>query len=230
MLLRTIVIVAFVIALATALLHASAALARARLHRAAAIAATAEFDRGLASAQVAIASAIAGGDDPRSVGFVAPTPAPSCADARSDGSCALTVSLAIASTTTQPVGPAAGSDCAPACAYDLQGNDAVDEGRISLRVTATASGPEGTAFATRDRYAIYRTTRVPPYASLIGERDASAEGIATGTSEGEDAGTPSLTTVDVRYVDAGTGASIEGNAWRSGAWARDDASATAWEP
>ncbi|HEY8320354.1 MAG TPA: hypothetical protein VIG46_01005 [Candidatus Baltobacteraceae bacterium] len=229
MLLRTIALVAFVVALATALLHACAALARARVHRAAAIAAAAGFDRGLAAAQVAIATAIAGGDDPRSVAFVAPTPAPACASVAADGSCALTVAVAIASTTAQAVGSGS-APCASACAWDLQGNDAVEEGRLALRVTASAVGPNGTIFSTRDRYALFRTTRVPPFASLIGERDATGEGVALGASEGEDAGTPALTTVDVRYVNGTTGASVEGNAWRSGAWEHDDAGATAWEP
>ena len=229
MLLRTLVLMAFVVALAIALVHACAALARARVHRAASIAAAAGFDRGLAAVQVAIATAIARGDDPRTVAFVAPSPAPACASVAADGSCALTVAVAIASTTTQTIG--SGSEpCVAACARDLQGNDAVEEGRLAVRVTASAVGPNGTIFSTRDRYALFRTTRVPPFASLIGERDATGEGVALGASEGEDAGTPALTTVDVRYVDAETGAYVEGNAWRTGAWAHDDASATAWEP
>jgi len=82
----------------------------------------------------------------------------------------------------------------------------------------------------RDRYAIFRTTRTAPYASLIGMRDASGESVAQDASEGEDAGAPGVTTVDVRYVNATTGANVDGNAWRSGAWSHGDASATAWEP
>ena len=227
MLARTIVLVAFVIALAVALLHACALLARARVHRVAANAASTSFDRALAVVQGELASEIAAGGDPRSIAFVAPTPAPTCASAMADGTCALTVALAVASTTTQPIGPT-GDDCTPACARNLQGNDAVDEGRIAVRIRASASGRNGTVFSTRDRYAIFRTTRTAPYASLIGVRDASGEGVAIGTSEGEDAGTPALTTVDVRYVDAATGASMEGNAWRSGAWSRDDAGCAYW--
>jgi len=228
---RTVVVVALVVALAVALLHACALSARARVHRVAASAAAASFDRALASVQAQIASEIAAGDDPRSLPSAMPTAAASCASVLPDGTCALTVTVTIASTTTQPIsGSTAGDGCAATCAQDLQDNDAVAEGRLSVRVTSNASGPDGMVFSSRDRYAIFRTTRTAPYASLIGTRDASGEGIATGTSEGEDAGTPARTTVDVRYVNAATGASMEGNAWRSGAWQRDDASATAWEP
>lgn len=231
MLARTAAVVAFVVALAIALLHACALSARARVHRVAAGAAAESFDRALASVQMQIAGEIAAGADPRSLPPAMPSPAPSCASVRPDGTCALTVTVAIASTTTQPI-PAttAGDDCTATCAHNLQGNDAVAEGRLSVRVTARASGSNGTVFASRDRFAIFRTTRTEPYASVIGMRDASGEGVAIGTSEGEDAGTPAFTTVDVRYVNAATGASMAGNAWRSGAWEHDDAGATAWEP
>ena len=231
MLARTVALVALVIALAVALLHACTLSARARVHRIAAVAAAESFDRALASAQSQIAGEIAAGADPRSLPPAMPAPAPSCASVRPDGTCALTVTVAIASTTTQRIsGTTAGDDCTATCAQNLQGNDAVAEGRLSVRVTASASGPNGTVFASRDRYAIFRTTRTAPYASLIGMRDASGEGVAAGASEGDDAGTPALTTVDVRYVNAATGASMAGNAWRSGAWEHDDAGARAWEP
>jgi hypothetical protein len=227
---RTVVIVAFVVALASALLHATALLARARVHRVAVAAVATSFDVALAMTQAQLAGAIASGGDPRNLTLAMPSPKPSCASVRPDGTCALTIALTLASSATQTVGAAESNDCTPQCASNLQGNDAVDEGRFALHISASAAGPNGTVFATRDRYAIFRTTRLAPYASLIGTRDASGESIAGGTSEGEDAGAPALTTVNVRYVDAATGASMEGNAWQSRGWANADASGTAWEP
>ncbi len=230
MLARAVVVIAFVGALASALLHTSASLARARVHRVAATAVAASFDAALVAARAGIAANIAAGGDPRAVAFVAPTPGPSCASARSDGTCALTISVAFAVTTVRGVADSGGADCLPRCARDLQGNDAVDEGRFALRIDARVDGPTGTVFASRDRYAIFRTTRVAPYASLIGMRDAGGESIAADSSEGEDAGTPALTTVDVRYVNAATGAKMDGNAWQMRSWSSSDASGTAWEP
>ena len=218
MLARTVVVIAFLVALAGALIHTCALMARARAHRIAATAVAASFDAALAATQAQLATAITSGGDPRALAIALPSPTPSCASVRADGTCALTVSAMLAATTTQPVGDDASESCAPQCANDLQGNDAIDEGRFALRISASASGPTGMVFAMRDRYAIFRTTRVAPYASLIGMRDASGESIAAGTSEGEDAGAPALTTVDVRYVNAKTGASVAGNAWQSRGW------------
>ncbi len=230
MLARAVVVIAFVGALATALLHTCALLARARVHHVAATAVAASFDAALASAQAGLAANIAAGGDPRGVGFVPPTPAPACASPGSEGACALTISVAFAATTVQGVATSGGGDCVPQCARDLQGNDAVDEGRFALRIEARADGPTGTVFASRDRYAIFRTMRVAPYASLIGTRDVGGESIAVDSSEGDDAGTPALTTIDVRYVNAATGAKMEGNAWQTRSWSSSDASGTAWEP
>lgn len=148
----------------------------------------------------------------------------------SDRTCALTIAVGFAPTTAQGIATASGSDCVPRCANNVQGNDAIDEGRFALRIDVRATGPSGTVFASRDRYAIFRTTRVAPFASLIGTRDAGGQSIAAGSSEGEDAGTPALTTVDVRYVNAATGAKMDGNAWQTRPWASSDASGTAWEP
>ena len=230
MLARSVVVLAFVVALATALVHSCAVLARARVHRIAATAVARSFDLALARTQAQLAGAIARGADPRTAAFVPTAFAPSCASARADGTCALTISTATAPTTTLAIASEPAGACLPLCANDLQGNDAIEEGRFALRISVRAIGGTGTSFATRDRYALFRTTRLPPYASLIGTRDASGESIVAGIGEGEDAGTPALTTVDVRYVNAATGASMEGNAWQTRPWANADAGATAWQP
>lgn len=230
MLARAIVVIAFVVALATALVHACASLARARVHRIAATAVATSFDAALAAAQAELAAELAAGGDPRAIAFVPSTPPPTCARTLVDGTCVLTIVVAFAATTTTAIGSVRTGACVPQCAIDLQGNDAIEEGRFALRIDARASGPSGTVFASRDRYAVFRTTRIAPYASLIGTRDAAGESIAAGSSEGEDAGTPVLTTVDVRYVNAATGAKMDGNAWQTRSWASSDAGGTAWQP
>lgn len=105
----------------------------------------------------------------------------------------------------------------------------IDEGRLALRIDACATGPSGAVFATRDRYDLPDDSG-RAYASMIGMRDAGDESIVAGSSEGEDAGTPALMTVDVRYANAATSAKMDGNAWQTRPWASSDASGTAWEP
>lgn len=181
MLARSLVIVAMIVALAGALLHAAALLARARVERAHERAASLAFDASLAQTKAAIAGALARGADPRALAVTLPPGAvavPLVDDAR-----------------------------------DLQSNDAVDEGRYAVRIRD----------GTRDRYAIFRVFRTPPYAMLAGIRDGTAA-----PQTGDDAGAES-TRVSVRYVDAVSGASFAGDAWDA---ATADAAATSppWDP
>ncbi len=63
----------------------------------------------------------------------------------------LSIAVAFAATTSQGIATSNGGDCVPQCANDLQGNDALDEGRFAVRIGASAIGPNGTVFASRDR-------------------------------------------------------------------------------
>jgi hypothetical protein len=230
-LLRTVFVVAFLVALAGVIVGATASLARAQVHRRAAIAADASFAQAVAATQAGIASAIAGGADSRNLTFVPPSTPPACAAVDAGGKCALNVTTSIDNTTTQPIATSAdAAACTPLCAQNIQGNDAIGEGRLAVRVRAAVSGASGEIFAARDRYAIFRTLRLPPYAALIGTRDATSETIGIGNMEGADAGVPALSTIDVRYVNAATGASLDANAWQTRGWDAASRSGTAWEP
>jgi len=99
-------------------------------------------------------------------------------------------------------------------ARNLQGNDAVAEGRYEVRIRTS----------TRDRYALFRTFRAPPYAMLAGIRDAT-----TGTATGDDAGAIP-TRIEVRYVNAATGATSSGDAWTQRAIANAGAASPRWDP
>ena len=145
---------------------------------------------------------------------------------------ALRASAAITDTTLEHVSAASPclSTCAPLCAVSLQENDAVVEGRFAVRIRVVVSGATAVALAARDRYAVFRTFRVVPYAALAGVRDVGSDGIATGSSEGDDGGSPIATTVNVRYLNALTGASIDANAWSTRSWSDSDARDSAWDP
>ncbi|HEY5256756.1 MAG TPA: hypothetical protein VIJ12_00050 [Candidatus Baltobacteraceae bacterium] len=230
MLLRALVVVALVSVLAATLLHACATLARARVHRIALAAAERTFALDLATIQRSLTTAIRDGADPRAVP-IAPSPLPPACALTHDSGCSLWASSRIAATTAVPIGEGVETTapCRPRCADNLQGNDAVAEGRIGVAIDATVAGASGEVFARRRRFALFRTLRVPPYAALIGTRDATDESIARGGSTGDDAGLPA-TVVDVRYVDATTGATIDANAWQSRGWNDGGASAAGWDP
>lgn len=226
MLLRALFIVALLTALGATIVHAAASLADARVHRRATLAVDRAVASALAAVQGAAATQIQGGADPHALRLEVPNVAPSCA-ANVASTCALTVTTTLDATAEATSG---GSPCAPLCANDEQGNDAIAEGRTSVRIRVVATGSDGTIIAMRDRYATFRVWKVAPYVALAGTRDVSTDAIANGTSEGDDAGSPAVTTVGVRYVNARTGASVDGNAWTSQGWSNTNASATDWDP
>jgi hypothetical protein len=226
MLLRTLFVVAFLAALGATIVHATASLANARVHRRATLAVDRAVASALAAVQSAIATQIQSSADPRALQLEVPNTATSCA-AYHASTCALTITTTL--DATAEAAPS-GSPCAPLCASDVQGNDAIAEGRTSVRVRVVATGSDGTSLAMRDRYVVFRVWKVAPYVALAGTRDVSTDAIANGTSEGDDAGTPAVTTVGVRYVNTRTGASVEGNAWSSQGWSNSNASVTDWDP
>ncbi|HVS45794.1 MAG TPA: hypothetical protein VMS32_03935 [Verrucomicrobiae bacterium] len=230
MLLRTVVVVALIAMLAMTIVQACAALGRAAVHRTAAQAADDAFADDLAEVKTELATAIAGGADPRTV-TIAPTPQPTTCAVATAGGCALSIGNTILATTASPVGDLVEdpASCAPRCASNVQENDAIAEGRIAVAIHVTVTGASGEIFARRERYALFRTLRVPPYAALVGTRDATDEAVASGASTGDDAGLPA-TVVNVRYVNATTGASTDANAWQSRGWDDGGSNTTAWDP
>jgi hypothetical protein len=229
-LLRTLFAVVLLTAVAGTIVHATAALAAARVHRAAALAADRFAAQALAEVQSTVGAQVAAGADPRAIKVVLP-PLQGCV-LRLSASCALRASAEISNTTLKGVSHTSSGlgACAPLCAISLQENDAVAEGRVAVRIRVTASGGTGVALAARDRYAVFRTFRVPPYAALAGIRDVGSDGIAIGSSEGDDSGAPIATTVNVRYVNATTGHGIDANAWSTRSWSDSDARGSAWDP
>ena len=230
MLLRTLVIVALIATLATAIAQACAALGRARVHRAAAVAADQAFAGALLTTENTISATIAGGADPRTVTIASSSAPATCALAGSTG-CALTVGTTIEATTASPVGDAAedAATCQPQCADNVQENDAISEGRIAVAMHIAVTGASGETFAVRERDAIFRTLRVAPYVALIGTRDLTDESIAAGVDAGDDSGLPA-TVVNVRYVNARTGAGVNANAWQSRGWNDGSAGTSSWDP
>jgi hypothetical protein len=111
----------------------------------------------------------------------------------------------------------------------VQENDAISEGRIAVAIAVSVTGASGEVFAHRERDALFRTLRVPPYAALVGIKDATDEAIAAGASAGDDAGLPA-TVIDVRYVNAQTGASTDANVWQSRGWSDGSGTAPPWDP
>jgi hypothetical protein len=227
-LLRTLFILGCLIVLGNVIVHACGALARAAVHRVASRAADRAAASALTSLQQTLATAIANGADPRTVSIPPQTTPSVCA--LGGASCLLFVRTAVRSTMLLPVGSADASQaaCEPRCAFNLQGNDAVDEGRLSALISSIVSGPAGTMLARRDRYVSLRTLRSPPYVAIAGSRDATDDRFRTGSAQGDDGGAHA-TIVSVKYRNALSRAEMDGNAWQSRPWSADDAPA-GWSP
>jgi hypothetical protein len=215
-LLRTLFVALLLAVLAETAVHAAHALARATLHRQALIALHEEIASAETLARRSLAQALAAGGDPRTV---LPTPPPvrrSCRLHLGARCGILTQAVVHFSTPSEPASPSAcpGDGC---IVYE-QNNDRVEEGRVEMRLSATAFAAGGATLAARTAAAAFRTMRVWPYASLIGDSDAAVPGIAG--AAGDDAGiAPSGnapgTLFEVRYENALTGVEIPANAWRA---------------
>lgn len=230
MLIRSVFCVALLCALGGVIVHAVGALADARMHRAASAAAARAFAGATAQIRDRVAAQIQAGADPRAIALQSFDVAPTCTSSDAAHACALSADAAVTGTLTSGIGSANSATCAPLCAANVQENDSIDEGRFSARVRVTVTAADGTIYARRDRYALFRTMRVAPYAQLDGTRDATGATIAAGFAEGDDGGIPDATTANVRYVNAQTGATLDGNAWATRGWSNGDAVATGWDP
>ena len=230
MLLRTFFSIIFLAALAETIVHGAHALAQGVLRHQAIVAVHAELSTGIDAAEKTVADAIKAGADPRTLAPIAPSPQPTCILATQQG-CALLGEASIAFASAASASP---SPCpSGACAAYVQGNDAVDEGRIDVTVAAQIVAADGTVLASRSDRATLRTMLVAPYAVIAGNGDASLASLARGGT-GNDAGAVPNgaapgTLIDVLYENQVTGASMPANVWQPQSQG-SNAGAPSWSP
>ncbi len=210
MLLRTILVLLFVAALAEAVVHGAAALAQATLHHRAVAATRALFADQIAAAQTAIA-AVAGAKP------AAPQPLATCAYADAGG-CAM---QAVATVSLATPGPAETPTACPQtdCTIYLQTNSAVNESRVTFHFSAVITARGGATLATRAGNVTFRTFTAPPYAALAGSLDETLDALENG-GVGDDGGSSAAgasTLINVQYVPQGASATsgVSGNAWQA---------------
>jgi hypothetical protein len=229
MLLRTLFVLVFLMAIAETIVHGAHALAGALLGRQASIALQTSLADAVATAQETVAGAIEAGGDPRALSPVAPSPAPTCV-LQTQKTCGLFGETSIA---FQPPAATASPCPSAACAAYAQGNDAVDEGRIDAVITVQIVTSNGAVLASRSGRAAFRTLLVAPYAVAAGNGDDSLASVAN-AGTGDDAGTVPLRTapgtlIDVLYQNRVTGQTMPANVWNPQA-PGSSAAAPAWAP
>jgi hypothetical protein len=215
-LLRTLFIAALFAVVAETIVHGAHALAQITLRRQASAVLQREFESATTEVQRRLAAEIEAGGDPQQLDLVAPTLDPTCVLATETG-CAMkgsaVVSFASSSAPQQ-------SACANgACTIYVQDNDAVDEGRVSATISASATAPNGAVLASRSASVVFRTFRVAPFAALTGSLDASLLRLA-GSGAGDDGGaapngTAPGSLIDVVYENRATKKTVPANVWRS---------------
>jgi hypothetical protein len=215
-LLRSLFVLALVGVLAEVMVHGVHALAGSVLHRRAELIVHDEIVSATTAARTALVRAIEAGADPRALD---PSPPPPSTDCRLyvrrgcalEGSARMSFSLPPAATP---------SPCpAGSCSVYEQENDAVEEGRVTVTIAAQAETVDGAVLAARSAELTFRTLRLPPYAALAGQADASSAPSGH-TAAGDDAGaapngTAPGTLIDVLYENAVTGSTIPANVWHT---------------
>lgn len=230
MLLRTLFVLTLFTVLGETLIHTVHALARASLHVRARSAVEAQLSVARSAAAGVLATAVAQGIDPAASPPPPPASKRACRLSTGEG-CAIYASAAAAFVPAAATTPAACA--AAACTVYEQANDAVAEGRIEVRIDASATSAQGEPLAARSERAVFRTMRVAPYVVLAGVADATTPA-ASGTGEGDDAGavpngTAPGSLVDVLYQNSVTGATLPANVWRP-LVERPASASTAWAP
>ncbi|HET9029731.1 MAG TPA: hypothetical protein VFN49_06095 [Candidatus Aquilonibacter sp.] len=202
MLIRAMLLVAFLAALGETIAFAAAGLARMSFHAKEAAAVRAAFAGAILQAQEA---AISG---------TLPTPATTCVLAGEQG-CSIRIQTVIAVAT--PVPGTAPSACpSTQCVVFEQNNSHVGESRANYSIAQYVLASNGDVMIHRAATVTFRTFAAPPYASLAGSIDETLDAVsARGT--GDDAGNAdgsSSTLIHVEYRAAGTGARQSGDVWR----------------
>ncbi len=186
MLVRVIVLIAFVAVLGEAVVFGAAALARMSFHVREHAAVRAAFSDAIRQAQTAAA------------GGPIPQPTATCIYASSLG-CAVTVRATVSVATPNP-----GSTpltCADAsCTVYMQSNSHVDESRVRYALTAQVLAGNGDVMMTRAGDVMFRTFATEPYAALVGSLDATLDTLAN-AGAGDDGGRASQTNATLIHVD-----------------------------
>ncbi len=204
MLIRAMVLIAFVAVLAETIVYGAAALARMAFHAREHAAVRAAFSDAVRGAQ----SAAAGGPVPQ--------PSATCGYATNTG-CVITVRTMISVAT--PVPASTPSACPEdGCTVYEQNNSHVAESRASYAITAQVLASNGDVLMTRSGIVAFRTFATPPYAALVGSLDATLDAIADGGA-GDDAGSasnPNSTLIHVEYQQTGGPATpVPADVWRA---------------
>ncbi len=232
MLLRVLLLLAFVTALVQAIMLATASLAHATIaHRAADLANRATLTA-TTRAQTALAAAVAADPGASTVPGLSPIPIATCAPLGTSA-CAFRAIGVVTFVTPGAAPSPAGSACPDrGCASYWQENDLVAEGRGDATISTIVTGPTGAILARRNAEVRFRTLAVPPYAVLAGSLDLRGDGLA-GNGAGDDAGSIGTanggTLIDVVYQNARTNARIPANVWRAQSYDVAPA-ALPWDP
>lgn len=186
MLIRAMVLIAFVTVLAETIGYGAAALARMSFHA-----------REHAAVRAAMSDAIRRTQNAAAGGSI-PQPSATCAYATNLG-CAITVKTAIAVPAPNP-GSTPSSCTNAACTVYLQNNSHVGESRATYEITAQVIAANGDVMMTRAGVVAFRTFATAPYAALVGSFDATLDAIANG-GVGDDAGSASQTNATLIHVE-----------------------------
>ena len=216
MLLRSLFVLALVGTLAETLVHGVHALAGSVFRGRAELAVQDEIASAATTARTVLVLAIEAGGDPRALDPSPPPPSMECRLYVRRG-CALEGSATMSFSLPPPATP---SPCpGGSCSVYEQENDAVEEGRVTVTIAAQAKATGGAVLAARTAQLTFRTLRLPPYAVLAGQADASAAPPGH-TAAGDDAGAAPNgaapgTLIDVLYENAVTGSTIPANVWQA---------------
>jgi len=203
MLLRTIVLVAFVAALGEAIVYGSAALARMAFHA-----------REHAAVRTAFAAAVSQAQSAAATGTI-PAPSATCAY-QSDQHCVITVKTTIAAATAVP--GATPSACPSTdCTVYMQNNSNVAESRVNYAITEQVLAQNGDVILSRSASVAFRTFAEAPYASLVGSLDQTLDAIQNAgvSDDGGNTAASGSTLIHVQYQQSGTSNRVPGDVWRS---------------
>ena len=210
MLLRTLFLAIFIIAIGDTVVYAASAIARTSYHA-----------RQIAALRNGLTVGISDAQQAAATGAV-PAPTSTCAFANAGG-CALTVAIAVAVASPAP----ATTSCpAVTCTVLLQNNSAVVESRAAFVVSAAVVAGNGDVLARRAAAVSFRTFAQPPYASLVGSLDETLDA-AIASGNGDDGGNAAGTLIHVRYQ--GAAGTVSGDVWKAHA-EQPSGAAAAWDP
>jgi hypothetical protein len=204
MLIRAMLLIAFVTVLAETAVYGAAALARMTFHARERAALRAAFSDAIRAAQTAAA------------GGAISAPSATCVFTTDKG-CAITVRTTISVPT--PVAGATPSSCPNGdCTVYMQNNSHVAESRASYTIAAQVIASNGDVLATRRGVVAFRTFATPPYAALVGSLDDTLDAMANGGIS-DDAGNESATSstlIHVDYQQSGNPATqVPADVWRA---------------